>query len=209
MPGKKAARSICVFCSSSDLLAPPYFALARQLGEEMVKMGYGLVYGGGQVGLMGTVARAVHASGGRVVGVIPRRDDWAEVVYEESDDLIYTLTMRERKAIMAERADAFIALPGGIGTLEELLEVITLRHLGYHDKPIVVLDNQDYYRPLLDMLERSIEQGFARPDLRDMYLITDSVSDALHHIDSHRSRRPSRRSPPAEEQIEDLEGPEV
>ncbi|HEX2924400.1 MAG TPA: TIGR00730 family Rossman fold protein [Chloroflexota bacterium] len=109
----KATHSICVFCASSDLLAPAYFALARQLGEEMVKTGYSLVYGGGQVGLMGTVARAVQATGGKVVGVIPRRDDWAEVVFEDADDLIYTVTMRERKAIMAERADAFIALPGG------------------------------------------------------------------------------------------------
>lgn len=176
--------SICVFCASSDHIAPRYFEEAHELGKEMARRGHQLVYGGGQVGLMGAVARAVHASGGRVIGVIPRRADWAEVTYQAADDLIYTATMRERKAIMEERADAFIALPGGIGTLEEVLEIITLRHLGYHSKPIVLLDRYGYFDPLLQMLERSIVEGFGRPYLREVYHVAASVKDALHHIES-------------------------
>lgn len=198
--------SICVFCASSDHIAPVYFAQARELGEEMGRRGYRLVYGGGQVGLMGTVARSVHSAGGRVVGVIPRRPDWAEVVYEQADDLIYTATMRERKAIMEERADAFIALPGGIGTLEEVLEIITLRHLRYHRKPIVLLDGHGYYDPLLQMLERSIAEGFARPSLRDTYHVTSNVQEALDHIQSYLKRpAPALEAPPPTEEIEAVE----
>ena len=193
--------SICVFCASSDNIAPRYFKEAQELGEEMARRGHQLVYGGGQVGLMGTVARAVHSNGGRVLGVIPRREDWAEVVYEEADDLIYTTTMRERKAIMEERADGFIALPGGIGTFEELLEIITLRHLGYHRKPIALLDRYGYYDPLWEMLEKSIAEGFARPGLRDLYHVATTVTDALHHIETQAAAVPLER-PPAPEEIE-------
>ncbi len=195
--------SICVFCASSDHIAPRYFEQARELGEEMARRGHQLVYGGGQVGLMGAIARAVHSAGGRVIGVIPRRPDWAEVVYQEADDLIYTATMRERKAIMEERADGFIALPGGIGTFEEVLEIITLRHLGYHRKPIVLLDRFGYYDPLWQLLEKSIAEGFARPGLRDMFHIASSTRDALHHIEAN-AAVPAAMEPeaPSAEQIE-------
>ncbi len=196
--------SICVFCAASEGLAPHYFSQARELGEEMGRRGHQLVYGGGQLGLMGTVARALHSTGGRVIGVIPRREDWAEVVYEQADDLIYTATMRERKAIMAERADGFITLPGGIGTLEELLEIITLRHLNYHDKPIVLLDGHGYYDPLLQMLDKAISEGFARPSLRDVYHVAHTIQDALNHIETHITPSGVRRQiSPAEEVIEE------
>ncbi len=195
--------SICVFCASSDHIAPRYFEEAKALGEEMARRGHQLVYGGGQVGLMGTVARAVHSSGGRVVGVIPRRDDWAEVVFTQADDLVYTATMRERKAIMAERSDGFIALPGGIGTFEELLEIITLRHLGYHRKPIALLDRYGYYEPLHQLLEKSITEGFAKPSLRDMYHVAATVQDALHHIEAGAAEAVAPKpSPSATEEIE-------
>ena len=179
------ALPICVFCAASDQIAPHYFSLARGLGEEMARRGHSLVFGAGQTGLMGEVARAVHQTGGTVIGVIPRRLDWKEVVYESADELIYTDTMRERKAIMAERASAFIILPGGIGTLEEALEIITLRHLGYHTKPIVVLDGHGYFAPLLAMLERSVREGFAQPSLMEAYYIAKDVDDALHRIEVH------------------------
>ena len=180
--------SICVFCASSDGIAAEYFALAKELGEEIGRRGHSLVYGGGQVGLMGAVARSVRAVGGAVVGVIPQRLDWAEVVYREADEMIYTQTMRERKATMEQRADAFIVLPGGIGTLEEALEVITLRHLGYHRKPIVLLDGHGYYEPLLQMLERAVAGGFARASLRETYHVAETVQDALDYIESHLAR---------------------
>lgn len=177
--------SICVFCASSDRIAERYFDQATELGEEMARRGHRLVYGGGQVGLMGAVARAVRAGGGTVVGVTPRRLDWAEVVYADADEMIYTATMRERKTIMEQRADAFIVLPGGIGTLEEALEILTLRSLGYHRKPIVLLDDHGYYEPLLQMLERTVAEGFARPGLHETYCLAGSVRDALNHIEFH------------------------
>ncbi|MHB0868273.1 MAG: LOG family protein [Chloroflexota bacterium] len=205
----KVKRSICVFCASSEHIAPRYFEHAMELGEEMARRGHQLVYGGGQVGLMGTVARAVHSGGGRVIGVLPRRADWAEVVYLESDDLIYTTTMRERKGIMEEKADAFIALPGGIGTLEELLEIITLRHLGYHNKPVVILDRYGYFEPLLQMFEKSIVEGFGRPHLRDVYHLATTVSDALHHIETHPSPPAPPKQPPLAEAIESTVEPDA
>ena len=199
--------SICVFCASSDNISPRYFEQARELGEEMARRGHRLVYGGGRVGLMGTVARAVHSAGGLVTGVIPRRADWSEVVYTEADDLIYTATMRERKAIMAERADGFIALPGGIGTFEELLEIITLYNLGYHRKPIVLLDRYGYYEPLYQMLEKSISEGFARPSLREIYHVAATVHDALHQIESQ-AALPLPAEPVApKEEMESTVGP--
>jgi uncharacterized protein (TIGR00730 family) len=178
---------ICVFCASSNGIAERYFELAKELGEEMARRGHRLVYGGGQNGLMGTVARAVQAGGGHVLGVIPRRPDWAELVFQEANEMIYTSHMRDRKATMELRADAFIALPGGIGTLEELLEIITLRSLGYHQKPIVLLDGRGYYAPLLQMLEKTVAEGFARPGLKEMYHLAETVQDALDYIESHLS----------------------
>lgn len=177
--------SICVFCASSEHIADHYFAQARELGDEMARRKHRLVYGGGQLGLMGAVARAVQASGGHVLGVIPRRPDWAEVVFLGANEMIYTSHMRDRKATMELRADAFIALPGGIGTLEELLEIITLRVLGYHRKPIVLLDGHGYYDPLLQMLGKSVAEGFARPSLREIYYLAESVPDALDYIEAH------------------------
>lgn len=181
---EQVSLSICVFCASSDRIAAPYFVQAQRLGEEMARRGHRLIYGGGQVGLMGTVARSIHNSGGTVLGVIPKRDDWSEVVYEAADVLIYTATMRERKAIMEQRADAFITLPGGIGTFEELLEILTLRHLGYHQKPVVLLDGHGYYEPLLRMLDRSIDEGFTRESLRDILHVAETVQDALDYVES-------------------------
>jgi len=175
---------LCVYCAASDEIDDIYFRQAAELGAEMASRGHRLVYGGGLRGLMGAVARSVQAGGGNVVGVIPERLDRVEVTYTDADEMIYTLTMRERKAIMEQRADAFIALPGGIGTLEELLEIITLKSLGYHNKPIVILDGHGYYEPLLQMLEQTISGGFARPTLREVYYVAESIADALDHIEA-------------------------
>src|SRR5579859_4839874 len=131
---------VCVFCSSSNTIAPVYAEAARVLGSGLAERSWPLVYGGGSAGLMGEVARAVHAGGGRVIGVIPQTLLDLEVGYLAADELIVTTTMRERKALMDVRADAFVALPGGFGTLEELLEILTLKQLRWHDRPVFIVN---------------------------------------------------------------------
>lgn len=170
---------LCVYCASSNHIDERYFALARALGEAIGRRAWTLVYGGGSVGLMGALAKAVQAAGGTVVGVIPQALLDREVGYLEADELIVTVTMRERKRLMDERAEAFVALPGGFGTLEELLEIMTLRQLGYHDKPIVIVNAGGYFDPLLAQFERIFAERFTHDRYRDLYTVVDTVEEAL------------------------------
>jgi uncharacterized protein (TIGR00730 family) len=159
MPHTKPA-SICVYCGSRHGIQPAYTAAARALGSAIGSRGWQLVYGGGKVGLMGEVADATMAAGGRVVGVIPESLKQREVEHQGLDELHVVPTMHLRKQMMAERADAFIALPGGIGTLEELYEVWTWRQLGYHRNPIGLLNTSGYYDDLLRFMRHSVAEGF-------------------------------------------------
>ena len=170
---------LCVYCASSNHVDERYFALARALGAEIGRRGWTLVYGGGGVGLMGELARAVQAAGGLVVGVIPQALLDREVGYMAADELIVTTTMRERKRLMDDRAEAFVALPGGFGTLEELLEIMTLRQLGYHDKPIAIVNADGYFDPLLAQFERIFAEGFTHDRYRDLYTVAPTVAAAL------------------------------
>jgi len=176
---------ICVYSSSSSVIGREYFEAARQLGTEMGKQDIGLIFGGGVVGLMGETARAVHDSGGRVVGVIPEVLNQKGIVYEYCDELIVTKELRERKAIMDEKADGFMALPGGFGTLEELLEIITLKQLRYHNKPIVVLNVNGFYDGLIDVFEKIIELKFAKVHCHDLYYVTCQIEEALKYIENY------------------------
>jgi len=152
---------ITVFCASSNYIDSRFTKVAERMGYQLANRKITLVYGGGDVGLMGIMARAVHANGGRVVGVIPYALRSIEgVAYEVADELIMTDTMRERKAKMYERADAFVALPGGIGTLEEFMEVITLKKLGYHDRPIALVNTDGFYDRLLELFSEMIDSQF-------------------------------------------------
>ena len=171
--------SVCVYCSSSSRIEPAFGATGDEVGAELARRGHTLVYGGGSTGLMGRVARAVHAGGGRVVGVIPESMKSVEVAYLDADELIVTQTMRERKHEMDERADGFLVLPGGFGTLEELSEVITHRYLKFHDKPIVLLNTRGFYDHLIALFEHFIETGMAKDVYRDMYAVATSVDEAL------------------------------
>ncbi len=152
--------SICVYCGSRHGVDPAYTAAARALGQAIGSRGWQLVYGGGKVGLMGEVADATLAAGGRVVGVIPASLEKLEVGHRGLHELHVVPTMHLRKHMMAERAHAFIALPGGIGTLEELYEVWTWRQLGYHDQPIGLLNVNGYYDALLRFMAHTVDQGF-------------------------------------------------
>jgi len=155
--------SICVYCGSRHGARPAYTAAARALGQAIGARGWQLVYGGGRVGLMGEVADATLAAGGRVVGVIPESLKKLEVGHGGLHELHVVPTMHARKQMMAERADVFIALPGGIGTLEELYEVWTWRQLGYHDQPIGLLNIDGYYDALLRFMAHTVEEGFLSP----------------------------------------------
>ena len=152
--------SVCVYCGSRHGARASYTAAAQALGTAIGRRGWQLVYGGGKVGLMGVVADATLAAGGRVVGVIPESLQRAEVGHPGLHELHVVPTMHARKQMMAERAQAFVALPGGIGTLEELFEVWTWRQLGYHDQPIGLLNVDGYYDSLLQFMQRSEQEGF-------------------------------------------------
>lgn len=154
--------AICVYCSSAEGIDFAYRELATQVGRRLAADGHSLVSGGGRVSMMGDVARAARAGGAHTTGVIPEHLMPLEVADVEADDLVVVRTMRERKRIMDERSDAFVALPGGIGTLEELFEVWTSATLGMHEKPVVVVDPDGFYAPLWSYLEELHESGFVR-----------------------------------------------
>src|SRR5882762_156743 len=168
-------KSLCVYCSSSDRLDPKYFAAADQVGAEMARRQWTLVYGGGKTGLMGAVARAVKAKGGRVVGVIPEFMKARELAYDEADELVTVVTMRERKLLMETRADAFVALPGGWGTLEEILEILTLRQLDVLRKPCIFLNQDGFYDDLLRFFDRMVRERFNKPSNLELFRVAATV----------------------------------
>jgi len=175
---------LCVYCASSDRLDPKYYAAAAELGREMVVHGWGLVYGGGRTGIMGAVARAVKQSGGRVVGVIPDFMKARELAYDEADELVTVITMRERKLLMETRAEGFVALPGGWGTLEEILEILTLRQLDLVKKPCVFLNQDGFYDPLLQLFERMIADKFIKPSNRELFRVAATPGDVFKQIEA-------------------------
>lgn len=179
------SRSICIFCSSSNSVDPVFFEAARDLGRGIAANGYSLVYGGTQVGLMGAVADAVLTNGGRAVGVIPEALQARGIAHPELDELIVTRDMRERKATMESRATAFVGLPGGFGTLEEIFEILTLKQLEYHTKPIVLFNVAGFFDPLVDLIEHIYAQRFAKPEYRDYYRVTSSVDELFRYLDSY------------------------
>ena len=178
-PQKKA---ICVFCSSSEVLDKTYFDVARELGKLIAENGFNLVHGGGMIGLMGAISESVQAHGGKVTGVLPERLNLEGIASETDDEIIITKDMADRKTEMRKRSEAFIALPGGFGTLEEILEVITLKQLKYHTKPVVILNRNDFYRPLIQMFEKFYEHSFAKPEYSNLYFIANTPEEAMKYI---------------------------
>ncbi|HND23494.1 MAG TPA: TIGR00730 family Rossman fold protein [Zoogloea sp.] len=186
-------KRICVFCGSRPGSRPEYRAAAEFLGTTLAERGIELVYGGGNVGLMGVVADACLAAGGRVVGVIPRALlDW-EVGHEGLTRLEVVDSMHTRKARMAELADGFIALPGGLGTFEELFEILTWAQLGFHAKPVGLLDTAGYYLPLLQMIERGVAEGFMKAENRGLLLAEDNLFALLRAMGQYHPPTVSKR----------------
>ena len=163
--------SVCVYCGSSSGNNPVYADAAKALGRALVKHNLSLVYGGGHVGLMGIVADAVLNAGGEVTGVIPKALMDTEVGHDHLTRLLVVKDMHERKALMAEHADGFIAMPGGIGTLEELFETLTWAQLGFHEKPIGLFNVAGFYDPLIEFLRHQTSQGFLRAEHKDLLLV--------------------------------------
>ena len=176
---------ICVYCSSSSVVDKAYVSAARELGRLIGERGHSLVYGGASVGLMHELAQAVHAAGGRITGIIPRRLAEYGLVESLADELVVTESMAERKALMEEHSEAFVALPGGFGTLEELLQVITLKQLGYIQGAIVLLDVNGFYIHLIQHFERLYRERFAKPIYRQLYHLAGTPDDALAHIERY------------------------
>lgn len=169
----RSIRNVCVYCGSGTGNNPAYVEAARTLGRSLGENGIGLVYGGGSLGLMGEVARSTLAHGGRVTGIIPAFLSEREQMLKAADELIVTADMHERKRLMFERSDAFVALPGGIGTLEELVEQLTWAQLGRHDKPIIVANIENFWRPFLELLTHMKSDAFIRPGLDVRFVVVD------------------------------------
>lgn len=181
-------RRVCVYCGSSAGSQPAFWEAAQSLGRALAARNWELVYGGASVGLMGAVADAVVASGGRATGVIPRRFDSPEVAHSGLTALHVVADMPARKALMMELSDAFIALPGGIGTLEELFEVWSWRQLAIHYKPIGLFDVNGYYGPLLSFLDGAVSYGFLRPQHRELAVVGTDADMLLDRLSADAKR---------------------
>ena len=175
---------ICIYGASSDQIDPAYLRAGEELGLAMARRGHSLVFGGGGHGLMGAVARGMTQGGGSITGVAPRFFNVDGILYDGCTEFLYTDTMRERKALMEERADAFVMTPGGIGTYEEFFEILTLRQLGRHNKPIAILNTLNYFAPLQQLLEQTINLGFMKPACRALYGLFSEPTALLDFLES-------------------------
>ncbi|MEG0822576.1 MAG: TIGR00730 family Rossman fold protein [Burkholderiaceae bacterium] len=182
----KPVTSVCVFCGSQPGVRPEYEELARELGAWLAASGITLVYGGGHVGLMGAVADAALVGGGRVVGVIPEHLMRPEIAHQNLTELHVVDSMHTRKRMMAERADAFIVLPGGYGTFEEMFEMVTWLQLQLHNKPLGVLNVEGYYDHLLAFLRHAAQEGFIRPQHWDLIIVESNPKLLLERLRLHR-----------------------
>lgn len=176
---RRAFRRVAVYCASSEVVVPRYGERAAGIGRRLAELGIGVVYGGGRVGLMGRVADGALAAGGEVIGVLPERLDALELGHRGCTRLELVPDMHARKQRMAELADAFVALPGGWGTWEELFEAVTWTQLGYHEKPVGVLDWDGYYAPVRALVARAFDEGFLRPQVSGLLTFDDDLDRLL------------------------------
>lgn len=178
-------RNICVYGAASNDIDQKYLDECERLGSLMAKRGFGLVFGGGDTGVMGATARGVRKAGGYIIGVAPSFFKVEGVLYPYCDEFLYPDTMRERKHVLEERASAFIAAPGGIGTFDEFFEIISLRQLGRHVKAVVLLDLFGYYEPLTAMIENAVKQKFAGNNMHELFKVAKTCEEALDYIESY------------------------
>ena len=186
MPALNEIKNVAVFCASADGINPIYRAVATELGQAIAKRNLGLIYGGAKVGLMQAVADASLSHGGRVVGVIPEVLVNFEVAHHGITELHITSNMHTRKALMGERSDAFIVLPGGYGTFEELFEVLAWQTIGIHSKPIVLVNTNGFYNTMLTFLDHCLAEGMMTPKKREILLVANTVEEIFYQLKSHR-----------------------
>ena len=179
--------NICVYGASSNTIDHSYIEQTEYLGRQLAKRGHTLVYGAGANGLMGAVARGVHAENGSIIGVTPSFFNVDGILFDDVTELITTKTMRERKQIMEDRADAFIVTPGGMGTFEEFFEILTLKELGRHGKAIVIFNIDGYYDKLIQMLDESVEKKFMVPAIREIYTVLDDEEEILKYLEGYKT----------------------
>ena len=195
--GDGLRRRICVFCGSSPGVKPEYLAEAVKLGTLLGTSGVGLVYGGAQVGLMGALADAALAHGGEVIGVLPQMLAGVEVAHQRLSKLVLVDTMHERKARMEQEADAFVALPGGFGTLDEFFEILTWAQLGIHAKPCLLVNTEGYYDHLLRFLRVAIDEGFLKPQNHAYIQIVSDAQDAMQKVQAYWEDHAVSHEPPS------------
>jgi uncharacterized protein (TIGR00730 family) len=175
-------KAVCVFCGARNDVPQTHLEVGKTFGTMLADRGVRLVYGGGDCGVMGAVANAVLKHKGLVTGVFPRSLKDLESEHASLSEIIMVESMHERKRIMFERSDAIVVLPGGFGTMDEMFEIITWKQLRFHQKPIVILNHQGYWNPLVALMENIITTGFARPETRDLYRVVDSVESVFREI---------------------------
>lgn len=182
---------LCVFGSASAEIDASYIETVEQFGEMMVARGHSLVFGAGGNGLMGAAARGVQRAGGEIYGVIPTffRDEEIELIFDACTELVYTEDMADRKEEMENRAEAFVIVPGGIGTFEEFFQVLTAKQLGRHTKPIAIYDVNGYYKELIALLEYSIEHKFIRADCKELYFCSGDAEEILNYVENDEQRK--------------------
>jgi len=177
-------RAVTVYCSSSKALDPIYYAAGSALGRAIAAQKWDLVYGGNHVGLMATLADAARAAGGRVIGITPKLFVDQGVGDSKCDELVVTENMRDRKAMLEQRGDAFVALPGGLGTFEEIFDIVVHRQLGYHDKPIVLLNIDGYYDCLIQLIENGVQKRFIKIQPENLFLLAPTVESVIAYLRS-------------------------
>lgn len=184
--GKEKLKNICVYGASSTAIDKAFLNAAYDLGAEIARRGYGLVFGAGNTGVMGAAARGAHSAQGQVTGILPTfMAEIPDIAYEDCDQLILTETMRERKQMLEDLSDAYVAAPGGIGTLEEFFEILVLKQLQRQNKPLVLLNTQDYYRPLIALLEACVREKFSGPSIMGLFGVASTPAAAVLYIEKY------------------------
>ena len=177
--------NVCVFGASSDNIDLLYFEEVKKLGRKLAENSHAIVFGGGAHGLMGAVARGAAENGGKIIGIAPSFFDVGDILYKDSGELIFTETMAERKKKMEDISDAFVAVPGGVGTFEEFFEVLTLKQLQRHNKPLVIFNVNHYYDKLEELMSEIVKAGFMKEECKSVYKICDSAEDLVAYIENY------------------------
>ncbi len=178
-------KKICVFSSSNSAVNSVYCDTAVDLGKRLGQEGFDLTFGGADVGLMGIIARSAQNHGAKITGVIPRSFAEKGIAYQTADELITSNNLRDRKEIIESKSDAFIALPGGFGTMEEIIEILTLKQLQYHNKPVVFINTNGYYNNLIAQFETGYQENFAKREFKELYHVSESPKDAIDYIKNY------------------------